>query len=147
MLSALIQTSPPCDPQTESTAQSTSKSRQLKLNNAFRPTPQRKSSKPPSVTLIVAPASLLSQWSEEIQRSSKPGTIKALIWHGQNRLDLEAAIEDDSDDDKSIKVIITSYGVLASEHAKSERSKSPVFESELKTYDVWLILLILDYTS
>lgn len=128
MLSALIQTSPPCDPQTESTAQSTSKSRQLKLNNAFRPAPQRKSSKPPSATLIVAPASLLSQWSEEIQRSSKPGTIKALIWHGQNRLDLEAAIEDDSDDDKSIKVIITSYGVLASEHAKSERSKSPVFE-------------------
>jgi DNA repair protein RAD5 len=139
MLSALIQTSPPCDPQTEEAAQSTTKSRQLKLNNAFRPAPQRKSSKPPSATLIVAPASLLSQWSEEIQRSSKHGTIKALVWHGQNRLDLEAAIEDNSDDDDSIKVIITSYGVLASEHAKSERSRSPVFESELEKFDIWLV--------
>jgi len=132
MLSALIQTSPPCDLQTEEAALLSTKPRQLKLNNAFRPAPQWKPPKPPSATLIVAPASLLSQWSEEIQRSSKPGTVRALIWHGQNRLDLEAAIEDSSDDDKSIKVIITSYGVLASEHAKSERSKSPVFESEFR---------------
>lgn len=139
MLSALIQTSPACDPLTEEAAQSTSMSRQLKLNNAFRPMLQRKSSKPPSATLIVAPASLLSQWLEEIQRSSKPGTIKALIWHGQNRLDLEAAIEENSDDDNSIKVIITSYGVLASEHAKSERSRSPVFESKLEKFGIWFI--------
>lgn len=136
MLSALIQTSPPCDPQTEEAAQSTNKSHQLKLDNAFRPAPQRKSSKPPSATLIVAPASLLSQWFEEIQRSSKPGTVRALIWHGQNRLDLEAAIEDCSDVDQSIKVIVTSYGVLASEHAKSERSKSLVYDS--KSEKLWV---------
>ena len=134
MVSALIQTSPPCDPQTEGIA--TARSRQLKLNSAFRPAPQRKTPpKPPAATLIVAPASLLSQWSEEIQRSCKLGTVKTLVWHGQNRLDLETAIEDTDEDDKSIKVIITSYGVLASEHAKSERSgsmRSPVFESALR---------------
>ncbi|RDB29142.1 DNA repair protein RAD5 [Hypsizygus marmoreus] len=132
MLSALIHTSPPSEEDADSTA-APGKSRQLKLNNAFRPAPQRKTKKSPSATLIVAPTSLLAQWSEELQRSSKPGTVKTLVWHGQNRLDLEAAIEDDRDDDKSIKVIITSYGVLASEHAKSEKagsSRSLVFEIE-----------------
>jgi Superfamily II DNA/RNA helicases, SNF2 family len=137
MLSALIQANPGSD--LEEPAEdfmASTKNHQLKLNNAFRAVPHRKSrpSKVPAATLIVAPTSLLSQWSEEIQRSSKPGTTKVLVWHGQNRLDLEAAIEDDDEDDKSIKVIVTSYGVLSSEHAKSEKSngaKSPVFESEL----------------
>jgi DNA repair protein RAD5 len=138
MLSALIQANPGSDlegPAEDSMAPT--KNHQLKLNNAFRTVPHRKSrpSKGPAATLIVAPASLLSQWSEEIQRSSKPGTTKVQVWHGQNRLDLEAAIEDDDEDDRTIKVIVTSYGVLSSEHAKSEKSngtKSPVFESELE---------------
>jgi DNA repair protein RAD5 len=136
MLSALIQTlrEPEAPNSTEDTV-STGKNRQLKLNAAFRSAPQRKQqpSKGPSATLIVAPTSLLSQWSEELQRSSKPGTAKVLVWHGQNRLDLEAAIEDDNEEDESIKIVVTSYGVLASEHAKSEKpgnSQSPIFESE-----------------
>jgi DNA repair protein RAD5 len=111
------------------------KNRQLKLDNAFRPVSRQrpKSTKGPSATLIVAPTSLLNQWNEEIQRSSKPGTVKAIVWHGQNRLDLEAATEADDEDDKVLRVIITSYGVLASEHAKGEKSGSslsPVFQSE-----------------
>ena len=131
MLSSLIHTSPP-ESDVDATAPTAAKSRQLKLNNAFRPA-QRKTQKPPSATLIVAPTSLLAQWSEELQRSSRPESMKILVWHGQNRLDLGAAIEPDDEDDVSIRVIITSYGVLASEHAKSEKSassKSPVFESK-----------------
>jgi DNA repair protein RAD5 len=133
MLSALIQSSPAYASDLKADASAPpAKPRQLKLGNAFRPALQRKATRPPSATLIVAPTSLLSQWSEEMQRSSKPGTVNVLIWHGQNRLDLEAAIEENDEDDKSIKIIITSYGVLASEHAKWEKStnvKSPVFES------------------
>lgn len=137
MISALIQTNTSCEPEGhgEDTARS-NKPRQLKLNNAFRTNPrQRKSTKPiksPSATLIVAPTSLLNQWSEEIQRSSQPNVIKVFIWHGQGRLDLEAMV-DDEDDDKQIRVVITSYGVLASEHAKSEKlttTKSSIFESQ-----------------
>ncbi|KAG6830349.1 hypothetical protein H0H92_001142 [Tricholoma furcatifolium] len=131
MLSALIHTSPPSEEDTK--VPPGPKSRQMKLNAAFRPAVKRKPQKPSSATLIVAPTSLLAQWSEELQRSSKPGSIKTHIWHGQNRLDLESAIEDEDDDDTCIKVVITSYGVLASEHAKSEKStnvKSPVFEIE-----------------
>ncbi|KAK7058564.1 DNA helicase rad5 [Paramarasmius palmivorus] len=135
MLSALIQTNLGEDEPVES-ASSSSKHRQLKLNSAFKPMGKRPahSSKPPSATLIVAPTSLLNQWAEEIERSSKPGTMKVRVWHGQNREDLDAFIEEEDDDDdsngKPLKVVITSYGTLASEHAKSEKSQCPILEIE-----------------
>ncbi|KAI0756307.1 SNF2 family N-terminal domain-containing protein [Daedaleopsis nitida] len=80
--------------------------------------------KGPAATLIVAPTSLLAQWAEELQRSSKPDTFKVLVWHGQNRLELDSAM----DNDTVITVVITSYGTLVSEHAKHEKQSSSVFE-------------------
>jgi hypothetical protein len=80
----------------------------------------------PSATLIVAPTSLLSQWAEELARSSKPGTMKVLVWHGQNRLDLGGLR---SAEDGPLNIVITSYGVLASEHAKIGKTGSPVYDS------------------
>jgi len=111
------------------------KTRQLKLDSAFRPISREhpQSTKGPSATLIVAPTSLLTQWSDELLRSSKPGTLNVLVWHGQNRRDLESAIENDNEGDETVRVVVTSYGVLASEHAKLEKSvanTSPIFESE-----------------
>lgn len=135
MLSALIQSSLASqEHDEEATLDLPTKEKQLKLNKTFRVVNQRKSEvlKPQSATLIVAPTSLLNQWFEELERSSKPGTFNAVVWHGQNRLDLEDWVEQ-NEDDKTIKVVITSYGVLASEHAKTENSsnyRSPVFESE-----------------
>jgi len=133
MLSALIQSSLASQEPEEATLDLPTKAKQLKLNNAFRAVNQRKpeTCKPPSATLIVAPTSLLNQWLEELERSSKPGTFDAVVWHGQNRLDLEDLVEE-NEGDKIMKVVITSYGVLASEHAKMDKSsnyKSPVFES------------------
>ncbi|KAI0784921.1 SNF2 family N-terminal domain-containing protein [Abortiporus biennis] len=136
MLSSLIQSSlGPEEPMAskERDAQGPSKRRQLKLNNAFRVASTRQSSskpkKGPSATLIVAPTSLLSQWFEELQRSSKPDTLKVLVWHGSNRMDLESAIEgdDDKEDDNIVHVVITSYGTLVSEHSKPE---SQIFNIE-----------------
>lgn len=133
MLSALIQSSLAPEEQGEVTLDLPTKAKQLKLNNAFRAPNHRKpkACKPPSATLVVAPTSLLNQWLEELERSSKPGTFEAVIWHGQNRLDLEALVEQ-NEDDNTVKVVITSYGVLASEHAKMGKSsnyKASVFES------------------
>jgi DNA repair protein RAD5 len=134
MLSALIQTSLPSGDVEDQESNVPAKIKQLKLNSAFRAVDQRKptTSKPPSATLIVAPTSLLNQWAEELERSSKPGTLTIFIWHGTNRSDLEALIEDGEDEeDKTLKIVITSYGVLASEHAKMDRlsTKALIFES------------------
>src|SRR4051812_47357177 len=97
MISSLLHTSPP-ETHKETPAQTAAKSRQLKLNSAFRPQ-QKTQNKPPSSTLIVAPTSLLAQWGEELERSSKAGVINVLVWHGQGRVDLEAFVDDDEEGD------------------------------------------------
>ena len=134
MISALIQTGLPLP--SDVRPEPARKSKQLKLNASFKPVARKapgSTLKPPSATLIVAPTSLLAQWAEELQRSSKKGTLDVLVWHGQNRLDLESMVDEDEEDEgkgkKPMKIVITSYGTLASEHAKSEKFKSPIFES------------------
>ena len=127
MLSSLIQTAREPEAPMDTEVNGTNKAKQLKLNNNFRvvsktPAQPRKG---PSATLIVAPTSLLAQWAEELERSSEPDTFNVLVWHGQNRLDLDTAV----DNDNVINVIITSYGTLVSEHAKHEKQSSSVFES------------------
>ncbi|KAF9532114.1 SNF2 family N-terminal domain-containing protein [Crepidotus variabilis] len=134
MLSALIQTSLATQDPDDADADAPSKAKQLRLNSAFRPVNSRKTSsaKPPSATLIVAPTSLLNQWADELERSSKPGTFQICLWHGSNRADLDALLDEDNDDDnKTLKIVITSYGILASEHAKLDRAttnRPPVFD-------------------
>ncbi|KAL0951754.1 hypothetical protein HGRIS_008426 [Hohenbuehelia grisea] len=130
MVSALIQTSTASPiPATSDTTKAPTRPKQLKLNHAFQVASRsNNAAKAPHATLIVAPASLLAQWAEEIQRSSN-FSVKVITWHGQNRLDLEAALDKD-DQDESIKVVVTSYGVLASEYSKPEKNgrKAPVFD-------------------
>ena len=128
MLSALIQTSLPVLENEEATLQF--KGKQLRLNNAFRPV--HRINKPPSATLVVAPTSLLHQWEDELKRSSKPCALDIFVWHGQNRVDLQEVLEND-ENNTGIKVVITSYGVLTSEHAKIDRAtsmKSHLFDSK-----------------
>lgn len=138
MLSALIQTALPSQEEdvNQEEASHPTKPKQLRINNNFRVDSRKPSvRRPPSGTLVVAPTSLINQWGEELARSSKPGTLSITVWHGQNRLDIDAIVSDDDVEgqDKPLIVVITSYGILASEHAKmdrSSRSKSPIFDSK-----------------
>jgi DNA repair protein RAD5 len=100
---------------TQDRSKDTSRPRQIRLDAAFK---QRKAYKLLTATLVVAPTSLINQWGEELRRCSVAGSLEVHVWHGQNRLDLEAAL----DVEDTIQVVVTSYGVLASEHAKHEKS-------------------------
>ena len=107
------------------------KSRQLRLNTKFQPISDSiaRASVPPYATLIIAPTSLMAQWENELERSSKKGSLKVLVWHGNNRIDLD----DTLDDSGKIHVVITSYGVVGSEwtkHENSSRHGSPLFQGD-----------------
>jgi DNA repair protein RAD5 len=118
-------------PSIQSKQKKSSKSRQIRLDAAFKKQPTTTATpRTSTATLVVAPTSLINQWGEELQRCSAVDSLEVHVWHGQNRLDLDAAV----DRDDIIQVVVTSYGVLASEHAKYEKSakknSSSIFESE-----------------
>ncbi|KAM0788905.1 hypothetical protein ACM66B_002987 [Microbotryomycetes sp. NB124-2] len=66
----------------------------------------------PKATLVIAPMTLIGQWCEELQRSSKEG-LNVLMYYGSNRTDLQDEI------DSGIDVVVTSYGVLVSDWKSS----------------------------
>ncbi|EKM61408.1 uncharacterized protein PHACADRAFT_111980 [Phanerochaete carnosa HHB-10118-sp] len=137
MLSALIQTA--SEPEPPDPTARASRRKQLRLDGAFRNRGDTAKSTDvpglpstgPSATLIVAPTSLLTQWHDELSRSSKPDTLKVLVWHGQNRLDLDSLVEQGLEQ-KGKDVVITSYGTLVSEFSKTQGDKpaSSVFDSK-----------------
>ncbi len=86
---------------------------------------QRVRSKPdrlqsaPWTTLVVAPMSLLTQWQSEAEKTSKPGTLKTLMYYGNERaLDLQALCCHSSASQGPPRVVITSYGSVLSEFGR-----------------------------
>jgi DNA repair protein RAD5 len=127
-IAALIHTAKAYDDSREDSPEFKPKMRQLAIDRVFKATSASRSRSTTSrTTLVVAPTSLLSQWASELQRASQKGTLTAMVWHGANRSGLEV-------DTDGIDVLITSYGVLVSEHAKHERMnstyRSPLFTSK-----------------
>ncbi|KAG8950664.1 DNA helicase rad5 [Tulasnella sp. 424] len=137
MTSSLLHTSRVVDPSEspDDTGKSAKRRVQGALNFSKNSSRQASTSKP-TATLIVAPLTLLSQWKSELERSSKKGTLKAYIYHGTARADLEALVNCEEDD--VINVVITSYGTLSSEHAKYARGGASSF------YDVDWLRVVLD---
>ncbi|KAH6647191.1 SNF2 family N-terminal domain-containing protein [Truncatella angustata] len=82
---------------------------------SVRPRPSRISSNmllTSKTTLVVAPMSLLAQWQSEAENASRNGTLKSMVYYGNEKAaNLQALCTSSAAPD----VIITSYGVVLSE--------------------------------
>ena len=105
---------------------------QVIIDKTFRPVYKNKHRKrTPKTTLIIAPTSLISQWASELQRSSQKGSLNVMVWHGTGRVDLQGEV------DAGVDVVITSYGVLASEYGRQvngKEYKSPIHRSKSRMF-------------
>jgi len=70
----------------------------------------------PYTTLVVAPMSLLTQWESEAAKSSKPGTMKTLVYYGNDRAVNLQTLCSAANAVSAPNVIITSYGTVLSEY-------------------------------
>ncbi|KAF9878036.1 hypothetical protein CkaCkLH20_04612 [Colletotrichum karsti] len=69
----------------------------------------------PCTTLVVAPMSLLAQWHSEAEKASKEGTLKAMVYYGNEKASNLQAMCCEASAASAPDVIITSYGVVLSE--------------------------------
>ncbi|KAH7107135.1 SNF2 family N-terminal domain-containing protein [Auriculariales sp. MPI-PUGE-AT-0066] len=107
------------------------KGAQMKLDLAFNGVKAK--NRGAYATLIVCPTSLLDQWAKELERSAVPGSVRVTTWHGANRADIDAIARRaaKAGEDDPIEIVVTSYGVLSSEHSRAtNKFKPPIFTVE-----------------
>ncbi|KAI9740245.1 MAG: DNA helicase rad5 [Cirrosporium novae-zelandiae] len=69
----------------------------------------------PCTTLVIAPMSLLSQWESEAEKASAPGTMKTLVYYGNDKVANLQSLCSAANAANAPSLIITSYGVVLSE--------------------------------
>ena len=69
----------------------------------------------PCTTLVVAPMSLLAQWQSEAENASKEGTLKSMVYYGNDKAANLQTMCCEANASSAPNVIITSYGVVLSE--------------------------------
>ena len=69
----------------------------------------------PCTTLVVAPMSLLAQWESEAVKSSKPSTLRTLVYYGGEKANNLQTLCSPANAASAPHVIITSYGIVLSE--------------------------------
>ncbi|KAF2962789.1 hypothetical protein GQX73_g10785 [Xylaria multiplex] len=72
----------------------------------------------PRTTLVISPMSLLAQWQSEAENASKEGTLKCIVYYGNDKIDNLQALCYQSNLASAPDVIITSYGVVLSEYTQ-----------------------------
>ncbi|KAL8292853.1 hypothetical protein RQP46_000547 [Phenoliferia psychrophenolica] len=85
----------------------------------------------PTATLVVAPMTLLSQWCDELERSSGGG-LTVCMYYGADRANVQEQI------DAGVDVVVTSYGTLVSDFKASggtleEEAKSAAKKAKAKS--------------
>lgn len=85
--------------------------------NSLRRLPTNSTSveRAPCTTLVVAPMSLLAQWHGEALNASKDGTLKTMIYYGDDKSANLQGLCCEANAASAPNVIITSYGVVLSE--------------------------------
>ncbi|KAJ9095987.1 hypothetical protein QFC21_005350 [Naganishia friedmannii] len=121
------------------------KFRQLTLNKQWQPTTAPASKPAPPrrhATLVITPVSLAKQWQDELDRMSVKGSLRSVLWYGNERPDLSALL-DNMEPESRTDVVITSYGTLVSEHAKWLTRQG--VRSQLKSlFDIPWLRIVLD---
>ena len=69
----------------------------------------------PCTTLVVAPMSLLAQWESEAVKASKPGTLKTVVYYGNDKAANLQNLCCEANAASAPNLVITSYGVVLSE--------------------------------
>ncbi|GAA6004576.1 hypothetical protein JCM11491_002156 [Sporobolomyces phaffii] len=131
MVASLIHTNTPwnsdpaeeaSDAESDASEQPVAKPRFI-LQTQSRLSKSKQSSKPrlpagkPRATLVVAPMTLLSQWCDELERSSKQkGGLRVLMYYGAGRSSGKGLQEEI---DSGVDVVVTSYGILCSDFKTS----------------------------
>ncbi|GAA5955129.1 hypothetical protein JCM3765_003203 [Sporobolomyces pararoseus] len=104
--------------QTQSRLSSSSKNSSSSSSTSKRP---RLPPSTPRATLVVAPMTLLSQWCDELERSSKNnkkkgGGLRVLMYYGSGRMSGKNLLEEIQ---SGVDVVVTSYGILCSDFKTS----------------------------
>ncbi|KAI0874419.1 DNA repair protein rad-5 [Hypoxylon argillaceum] len=97
----------------------------------------------PRTTLVIAPMSLLAQWQNEAENASKEGTLKSLVYYGNDKMDNMRALCAESNLASAPDVIITSYGVVLSEYSQMN-SRQGGRESHRGLFSLNFFRIILD---
>ncbi|EFR04621.1 DNA repair protein rad5 [Nannizzia gypsea CBS 118893] len=94
----------------------------------------------PHTTLVVAPTSLLSQWESEALKASKPGTMKILVYYGTDKsVNLRSICSPTNP--AAPNVIITSYGVVRSEHSQILSGRTNMSDNGLFSVEYFRVIL------
>ncbi|RYP47813.1 hypothetical protein DL769_011279 [Monosporascus sp. CRB-8-3] len=93
----------------------------------------------PKTTLVIAPMSLLAQWQSEAENASKEGTLKSMVYYGNDKIgDLQALCRE-ANMASAPDLVITSYGVVLSEF--SQVAKSGIKDRGLFSLNFFRIIL------
>lgn len=92
-------------------------------------------------TLVIAPMSLLSQWQSEAENASKEGTLKSIVYYGNEKTDNLQALCCDANIASAPDVVITSYGVVLSEFTQIASKNSNKENNGLFSLNFFRIIL------
>ncbi|KAL4887396.1 DNA repair protein RAD5 [Aspergillus karnatakaensis] len=96
----------------------------------------------PYTTLVVAPTSLLAQWESEALKASNEGSMKVLLYYGNEKsVNLRELCS--AGNAAAPNVIVTSYGVVLAEH-RTQQALASGFSSSGNLFSVDFFRIILD---